>query len=70
MMDESYIKKRDELLARIALTEQLCQEREAFAAKMKAKADALEEECLKREQYISELSAEIEQIKRRLGIIR
>lgn len=47
MKEEDYIKKRNELLSRIALTEQHCQEREAFAEKMKAKADALEEECEK-----------------------
>ena len=70
MKEDDYIKKRNELLSRIALTEQHYQEREAFAEKMKAKADALEEECEKQKQYIAELAAEIDQIKRSLGITR
>ena len=70
MKETDYIKRRNELLARIALIEHLCEEREAFAEKMRGKADALEAECTRKERYISELTSEIEQVKRSLGIIR
>ena len=68
MKEADYIKWRNELLARIALMEHLCEERDAFAEKMRAKADALEAECAKKERYIAELTSE--QVKRSLGIIQ
>ena len=70
MKEEDYMKRRSELLACIALMERLCEEREAFAEKMRVKADALEAECARKERYISELTSEIEEVKRSLGIIR
>ena len=74
-MDEAtYIKKRDYLLARIAELQRACEEREAFAEKMKAKADALEKVCEEQDRYKAELQAELkaklERIKRDLGIIQ
>ena len=68
-MDTAYIKKRDALLARIAQAEQVYEEQTALAEKMKAKADALQKEREQKEQNIAELKAEIERVKRHLGII-
>ena len=68
-MDAAYIKKRDALLARIAQAEQVYEEQTALAEKMKAKADALEKECEEKDRYIAELTANVERIKRELGII-
>ena len=68
-MDTAYIKKRDALLARIAQAEQVYEERTALAEKMKAKADALEKVRERQDQTIAELRAEIERIKKNLGII-
>ena len=70
MMEEDYIKKRNELLARIALSEQLCRDYEAFAKKMNAKADSLERECEEKDRQIAGLEARIKRIKRDLGIIQ
>ena len=70
MMEDDYIKKRNGLLARIALSEQLCQEFEAFAEKMNAKADSLERECEEKDRQIAELESRIHRIKQDLGIIR
>ena len=68
-MDAAYIKKRDALLARIAQAEQVYKEQTALAEKMKAKADALVKVREQQEHTIAELRAEIERIKKNLGII-
>ena len=68
-MDAAYIKKRDALLARIAQDEQVYEEQTALAEKMKAKADALVKVREQQEHTIAELRAEIERIKKNLGII-
>ena len=68
-LDEDYIKKRDALLARIAYAEQKYAEQTALAENMKAKADAFQKEREQKEQNIAELKAEIERVKRHLGII-
>ena len=68
-MDAAYIKKRDALLARIAQAEQVYEEQTALAEKMKAKADALVKVREQQEHTIVELRAEIERIKKNLGII-
>lgn len=68
-MDAAYIKKRDALLARIAQAEQVYEEQTALAEKMKAKADALVKVREQQDHTIAELRAEIERIKKNLGII-
>lgn len=68
-MDAAYIKKRDVLLARIAQAEQVYEEQTALAEKMKAKADALVKVREQQDHTIAELRAEIERIKKNLGII-
>ena len=68
-MDAAYIKKRDALLARIVQAEQVYEEQTALAEKMKAKADALVKVREQQEHTIAELRAEIERIKKNLGII-
>lgn len=68
-MDAAYIKKRDALLARIAQAEQVYEEQTAHAEKMKAKADALVKVREQQDHTITELRAEIERIKKNLGII-
>ena len=68
-MEEDYKQKRDTLLTRIARGEQAYKENLDRAVKMKAKADALEKECEEKDRYIAELTANVERIKRELGII-
>ena len=67
-MEEDYKQQRDVLLEHIARAEQSYKENMARAAKMTAKADALEQECKQKDRYIAELTAEVERIKRELGI--
>lgn len=57
------------MLARLARAEQSYKENMARAAKLKAKADALEKECEQKDRYIAELTAEVERIKHELGIL-
>ena len=68
-MEEDYRQQREALLARIACAEQAYKENMARAARLTAKAEALERECERKDRYIAELTAEVERIKRDLGII-
>ena len=68
-MDSAYKQQREALPARLARAEQSYKENLERAVKMKAKADALEKECEEKDRYIAELTANVERIKRELGII-
>ena len=68
-MEEDYRQQREALLARLARAEQSYKENLEQAARLTAKADALERECERKDRYIAELTAEVERIKRDLGII-
>ena len=68
-MEEDYRQQREALLARLARAEQYYTENVERAARLTAKADALERECERKDRYIAELTAEVERIKRELGII-
>ena len=68
-MEEDYRQQREALLARLARAEQSYKENLEWAARLTAKADALERECERKDRYIAELTAEVERIKRELGII-
>ena len=68
-MEEDYRQQREALLARLARAEQPYKENLERAARLTAKADALERECERKDRYIAELTAEVERIKRELGII-
>ena len=68
-MEEDYRQQREALLARLARAEQSYNENLERAARLTAKADALERECERKDRYIAELTAEVERIKRELGII-
>ena len=68
-MEEDYKQQREALLARIACAEQAYKENMARAARLTAKAKALEKECEQKDRYIAELTAKIERIKRELGIM-
>ena len=68
-MEEDYRQQREALLARLACAEQSYKENLERAARLTAKADALERECERKDRYIAELTAEVERIKRELGII-
>ncbi len=68
-MEADYKRQCEALLAGIARAEQSYKENMARAAKMTAKADALEQERERKERYIAELTAEVERIKRELGIM-
>lgn len=68
-MDSAYKQQREALLARLARAEQAYKENMARAAKLKAKADALERECERKDRYIAELTAKVERIKRDLGLL-
>ena len=67
-METDYKQQREALLARLARTEQSYKENLDRAVQMKAKADILEKECEEKDRYIAELTAEVERIKRELGI--
>ena len=68
-MEEDYRQQREALLARLACAEQCYKENLERAARLTAKADALERECERKDRYIAELTADVERIKRELGII-
>ena len=68
-MEEDYRQQREALLARLARAEQSYKENLERSARLTAKADALERECERKDRYIAELTAEVERIKRELGII-
>ena len=68
-MEEDYKQQREALLARLARAEQSYKANLERAARLTAKADALERECERKDRYIAELTAEVERIKRELGII-
>ena len=68
-METDYKQQRESLLARLARAEQSYKENLERAARLTAKADALERECERKDRYIAELTAEVERIKRDLGII-
>ena len=68
-MEEDYRQQREALLARLAHAEQSYKENLERAARLTAKADSLERECERKDRYIAELTAEVERIKRELGII-
>ena len=68
-MEADYKQQREALLARLVRAEQSYKENLDRAVKMKAKADALEKECEKKDRYIAELTANVERIKHELGII-
>ena len=68
-MEEDYRQQREALLACLARAEQSYKENLERAARLTAKADALERECERKDRYIAELTAEVERIKRDLGII-
>ena len=68
-MEEDYRQQREALLARIACAEQAYKENMARAARLTAKAEALERECEQKDRYIAELTAEVERIKRELGLL-
>ena len=68
-METDYKQQREALQARLARAEQSYKENLERAVKMKAKADALEQECEEKDSYIAELTAKVERIKRELGII-
>ena len=68
-MEEDYRQQREALLACLARAEQSYKENLERAARLTAKADALERECERKDRYIAELTAEVERIKRELGII-
>ena len=68
-MEEDYRQQREALLAHLARAEQSYKENLERAARLTAKADALERECERKDRYIAELTAKVERIKRELGII-
>ena len=68
-MEEDYRQQREALMARLARAEQSYKENLGRAARLTAKADALERECERKDRYIAELTAEVERIKRELGLL-
>ena len=66
-MDSDYKQQREALLARLARAEQSYKENLERAAKLTAKADALEKECEQKDRYIAELTAKVERIKASLA---
>ena len=68
-MEADCEQQREALLARIARAEQAYKENLVRAAKLTAKAEALERECEQKDRYIAELTVKVERIKRELGII-
>ena len=68
-MDSDYKQQREALLVRLARAEQSYKENLERAARLTAKADALERECERKDWYIAKLTAEVERIKRELGLL-
>ena len=57
------------MLAHLASAEQSYKENLEKAAKLTAKADALEKECEQKDRYIAELTVKVERIKREFGLL-